>query len=662
MSDEQGQNVIGNAAGAAETAVKTAKNVKRAQAAKAAEQSAKAAEAVAGAAKTSAAASGTAVGTATAGPVGALIGSVVTSKTFWKALVSVLFGALLFFYVCVNIIPITMEHLGFSSADELVDSKSAQSIHSIKVRIQDIFDHVDGSKKKVTELVESQRDEVKKTIETDKKKEHEDCSKLIIQDEYETTMSKDFVTYLAYFLSNEWDSKTITNFVVSTDDDYTTSLESPYDEIFERSSKKYNVSCALIKAVGKVESDYNPKSHSSAGAMGIMQLMPEECKEWKISDPYDPEENIMAGAKYLASHIEAFKDHDNYMQLAVAAYNAGGGAVRKAGYQIPPYEETQNYVKKVFGYITINENKSDKVDYSGYYDTLKKGITENKDKLFDYGFEKEVDVKESDGTKTKTAYYNLILGEALNQSSNQKYDYSLCLTEDAFNTGLKIVKAAMDGVEAVWSVLDSIGDWMSSILDVFTGDGEDSDTDVKGDTISYDNVVDACLKKVVYYNQGESPWKDMKYGSGTIQSCGCGPTACAIAFSTLLGKNITPEDTCKYAMDHGEYTQGVGTNHSFPANAAKNWGITCNRVSKNDFSKVVSALKKGSIAVVICAPYTITQSGSGHYITLTGVTSSGNITIADPGSRDRTGKTYTQKQIKGFARDLEGGSIWIMSK
>lgn len=84
--------------------------------------------------------------------------------------------------------------------------------------------------------------------------------------------------------------------------------------------------------------------------------MPQLCEELGVSEPYNPQQNIMAGARYLASHIEAFKAYDNGMELAVAAYNAGGGAVRKAGYKIPDIIETKNYVKKVFSYLTPQKN------------------------------------------------------------------------------------------------------------------------------------------------------------------------------------------------------------------------------------------------------------------------------------------------------------------
>ena len=119
------------------------------------------------------------------------------------------------------------------------------------------------------------------------------------------------------------------------------------EEIFQTASETYGISLSLLKAVAKAESDFDPTCTSSSGAMGIMQLMPGTAKELGVTDAYDPEQNIMAGAKYLAENLDIFNGD---VSLAVAAYNAGRGAVKKYD-GIPPYTETQNYVKKVLNYM-----------------------------------------------------------------------------------------------------------------------------------------------------------------------------------------------------------------------------------------------------------------------------------------------------------------------
>lgn len=128
------------------------------------------------------------------------------------------------------------------------------------------------------------------------------------------------------------------------------------DDIFKRASEKYDISYDFLVAVAKAESDFNTKCVSSAGAMGIMQLMPDECKEFNVTDPYDAEQNIMASAKLLKAHL---KKYDGDYTLAAAAYNAGSGAVSKYG-GVPPYTETQNYVKKIKKYMKEGVTVPDK--------------------------------------------------------------------------------------------------------------------------------------------------------------------------------------------------------------------------------------------------------------------------------------------------------------
>jgi soluble lytic murein transglycosylase-like protein len=116
-----------------------------------------------------------------------------------------------------------------------------------------------------------------------------------------------------------------------------------YNEIIDRAAERYDISPALIRSVMQTESAFNPIAVSSAGAMGLMQLMPELAEEFGVEDPFDPEQNIMAGARYLR---QLLRMHDGNVRLAVASYNAGPGAVARYG-AIPPFEETREYVKRV---------------------------------------------------------------------------------------------------------------------------------------------------------------------------------------------------------------------------------------------------------------------------------------------------------------------------
>lgn len=116
-----------------------------------------------------------------------------------------------------------------------------------------------------------------------------------------------------------------------------------YDDFIYIASKRHRVNPMLIKAVIKVESNFNRLAVSEKGARGLMQLMPEVAREMNVSSPYDPNQNIQAGTRYLRKMLDLFDDD---LSLALAAYNAGPARVKAAG-GIPKFKETRNFVKKV---------------------------------------------------------------------------------------------------------------------------------------------------------------------------------------------------------------------------------------------------------------------------------------------------------------------------
>ena len=115
----------------------------------------------------------------------------------------------------------------------------------------------------------------------------------------------------------------------------------PYGEIIAAVSEAHGVDPMVVRALIQVESNYRPRARSPKGAMGLMQLMPATAREYRVRNPFDPRANIEAGIRHLKSLIDRFG-----LELALAAYNAGEGAVRKFN-GIPPYRETRNYVSKI---------------------------------------------------------------------------------------------------------------------------------------------------------------------------------------------------------------------------------------------------------------------------------------------------------------------------
>ena len=139
-----------------------------------------------------------------------------------------------------------------------------------------------------------------------------------------------------------WKEKSYTNIGVPLNK----TLQNRYHPIIVNAANKYQLEPEFLHAVITAESSYRHKAVSSAGAKGLMQLMPVTAKRFGVDDPFDPNQSINAGALYLNKLLKEFKSK----KLALAAYNAGEGTVRHYDREIPPYPETQKYVKKVMGF------------------------------------------------------------------------------------------------------------------------------------------------------------------------------------------------------------------------------------------------------------------------------------------------------------------------
>ncbi|MHB8157926.1 MAG: lytic transglycosylase domain-containing protein [Desulfocucumaceae bacterium] len=124
---------------------------------------------------------------------------------------------------------------------------------------------------------------------------------------------------------------------------------SDIESMVSKAAAKYGLDPGLLRAVIKVESDFNPLAQSGAGAMGLMQLMPGTARALGVKNPFNAMENLEGGASYLRSLVDRF---DGDLKLALAAYNAGPGAVEKHG-GVPPYKETVSYLQKINSLFSI---------------------------------------------------------------------------------------------------------------------------------------------------------------------------------------------------------------------------------------------------------------------------------------------------------------------
>ena len=120
-----------------------------------------------------------------------------------------------------------------------------------------------------------------------------------------------------------------------------------YDQIIKRASDKFRIDSALIKAIIKAESNFNHNAVSRVGARGLMQLMPATASALQVEDAFHPENNIEGGARYLRYLLNNYRGN---ISLTLAAYNAGEGTVAKYNNNVPPFRETQNYIKRVLNY------------------------------------------------------------------------------------------------------------------------------------------------------------------------------------------------------------------------------------------------------------------------------------------------------------------------
>lgn len=157
------------------------------------------------------------------------------------------------------------------------------------------------------------------------------------------TIEKQFQTLMSWGPKPDADFQKILDTSISSHNNTSNASRAEIEGLIDKYAEKNGLDSDFVKAVITQESGFNPNATSKCGAMGLMQLMPSTAEGLGVTNAYDAEQNIMGGTKYLKGLMDRF---DNNKSLALAAYNAGPNAVKKYG-GIPPYAETQNYVKKV---------------------------------------------------------------------------------------------------------------------------------------------------------------------------------------------------------------------------------------------------------------------------------------------------------------------------
>ena len=141
------------------------------------------------------------------------------------------------------------------------------------------------------------------------------------------------------------------------------SVRDQFEPLIREHAAKQALRMDLVRAVIQVESGYNPRARSPKGAMGLMQLMPATARQLGVRDAFDPAENIRGGTAYLRKLIDRY---DGNEELALAAYNAGADAVDRHGRTVPPYQETQDYVKKVGRISDVQQVSRKRAVYKTY--------------------------------------------------------------------------------------------------------------------------------------------------------------------------------------------------------------------------------------------------------------------------------------------------------
>lgn len=201
-------------------------------------------------------------------------------------------------------------------------------------------------------------------------------------------------------------------------------------------------------------------------------------------------------------------------------------------------------------------------------------------------------------------------------------------------------------------------------LSVFLGDGSYqvlSSTEFSAMGLSYEGVIFSDGEtQVVYYNQLDERWKNLPYGTDNIGGYACGPTAMSIVVSSLTSDTVDPPHMAQWAYENGYWCSKSGSYHSLIPGASAAWDLPCEGCTPSEPQRIVDALASGKLVVALMTKGHFTSSG--HFIVLRGVTSEGEILVADPSSYDRSNKAWDMSIILNEASRSagSGGPFWII--
>lgn len=267
---------------------------------------------------------------------------------------------------------------------------------------------------------------------------------------------------------------------------------SELDSFFEEAANTYGVSSIILKSIAKAESGFNPSAVSSAGAVGIMQLMPSTAAALGVSNSYDARENIMGGAKYISQLLSNYQGN---ISLALAAYNAGSANVDKYG-GIPPFTETQNYVKKVlsnmeeFGSAVSNTVSSVSDQLSSIFNLTGTARDEANQMLADFFSSKNISKDALDILTAILKLKNMISSQSsTGTASVTQYTNTSAYTAEntSEDTSGRVAVAIPKNSEAIEDITKDFSVKVIPFTETETDDADSADTDAADTSVDTDD-------------------------------------------------------------------------------------------------------------------------------------------------------------------------------